>query len=258
MAQPRDLSALPLPSGYRSTEVASFIAQLDDQTSRLTEDTRGLSVAELAWQPAPGMNTIGMLLAHNALVEVWWTGFVLEDLGRDEVRFEEILGSGGDDDGMPMAEGAKPPAALAGRNLAFYDDLLARARAHLKQVAAQLTDADLTRTLQKTSLKGTMRTIEFRWTLYHMLEHFAGHYGQILLLKHAHKAGLHVHIGEGSGRKGAKERAPRARATKPKRPAARPKRAAKLKRAAAKKSGHAKPGRASGAGKSTKKPKRRR
>ncbi len=26
-----------------------------------------------------------------------------------------------------------------------------------------------------------------RWVLYHMLEHFSGHYGQILLLRHLYR-----------------------------------------------------------------------
>ena len=31
---------------------------------------------------------------------------------------------------------------------------------------------------------GTKRILNGRWIYYHVLEHFAGHYGQILLLKH--------------------------------------------------------------------------
>jgi hypothetical protein len=30
--------------------------------------------------------------------------------------------------------------------------------------------------------------VTLRWTLYHMLEHLAGHYGQILLLRHQYRA----------------------------------------------------------------------
>ena len=48
------------------------MAQMDDQSRRLTEHTRGATADELAWQPAPGLQTIGMLLAHIAVVEVYW------------------------------------------------------------------------------------------------------------------------------------------------------------------------------------------
>ena len=105
MPQVPEIQSLSVPTGYHSQEVALFVGMLDDQLRLLTEDTRGLTVEQLAWQPAPGMNTIGMLLAHIAIVEVFWTS----------------------------------------------------------------------------------------WTLYHLFEHFSGHYNQILLLEHAHKAGLHVH-----------------------------------------------------------------
>ena len=184
MAQPTRLSLLELPNGYQSNEVSSFIAQLDDQTRRLTEDTRGLTREALAWQPAPGMNTIGMLLAHIAIVEVYWTGLVLEGLERDQIRYHELIGIGSDDDGMPQPPAGKPPAVLAGRDLAYFDDLIARGRAQLKQVAAGLSDSDLVRTVHRVSMSGQPRELELRWTLYHLLEHFAGHYGQILLLKH--------------------------------------------------------------------------
>src|SRR5690349_9045963 len=120
-------SALVIPSGYASQEVASFIAQLDDLLKRQHDQTRKLTPADLEWQPAPGMNTIGMLMAHQAVIEVAWTGMGIEDLQRDQVRFKEILGIGSKDDGMPLSEDGAPPAALAGKDLAFYDDLLTRA-----------------------------------------------------------------------------------------------------------------------------------
>src|SRR6266446_1903455 len=129
----RDMSAavrnsIEPPPGFRSQEIGLYLAQLDDQSRRLTADTRGLEVGALAWQPAPGMNTIGMLLAHIAIVEVFWTRLALEDR---PMPFEvhDVLGVGLDDDGMPLKADARPPAGLAGRELGFFDDLLARARA---------------------------------------------------------------------------------------------------------------------------------
>ena len=176
---------IAVPTGYRSREAGLFLAQLDDQSRRLAEATRGISPAELGWQPAPGMNTIGMLLAHLAIVEVWWTGRVLLD--REEVESQSVLGIGIDGDGMPIAEDGTPPAGLAGRAIDFYDDLLDRARAHLKQHAQKLGDADLERTVIRTRPSGEKRSITVRWTLYHILEHFAGHFGQILLLRHQYR-----------------------------------------------------------------------
>lgn len=192
MSPPVRHSIDPLP-GFRSREVALFLAQMDDQSRRLSVDTRGLEAEALAWQFAPGMNSIGMLLAHIAVVEVFWTRLVLEDR---PMPFEshDVLGIGLDDDGMPLKPGARPPAGLAGRELGFFDDLLARARAHTKRVAATLGDADLEREIVRehpnpeTREARAGRVVTLRWTLYHMLEHEAGHYGQILLLRHLLRA----------------------------------------------------------------------
>jgi len=178
----------PLP-GFRSREVALFIAQMDDQNRRLSADTRGLAADALAWQPAPGMNTIGMLLAHIAIVEAFWTRLVLEDRTMP-IDPHDVLGIGIDGDGMPIKPDGRPSAALAGRDLAFFDDLLARARAHIKQVAAGLEDRDLEREITREHPNPDTReprsggVVTVRWMLYHVLEHEASHYGQILLLRH--------------------------------------------------------------------------
>jgi hypothetical protein len=176
-----DREVLVMPTGFASREAASFIAQLDDQSTRLRADTRGLTPEALAWQPAPGMNTIGMLLAHNAIVEVFWTRI---SIGQYDYKIDEVLGIGMDDDGMPLAEGGMPPATLSGKDLAFYDDLLARARSYARKTIAGFTDADIEREIERTRRDGVIHQTTVRWILYHMVEHFAGHYGQINLLAH--------------------------------------------------------------------------
>lgn len=171
------------PPGYRSREAGLFVAQMDDQSARLVADTRGLTPEELAWQPAPGMNTIGMLLAHIAIVEVYWTR--IGPLGLADYDCQSVLGIGLDDDGMPIPAAAAPPAALAGKDLAYFDDLLRRARAFTKESVMPLTDADLDREVVRKRRDGTVSgPFNVRWILYHMLEHEAGHYGQINLLRH--------------------------------------------------------------------------
>ncbi|HKQ57608.1 MAG TPA: DinB family protein [Candidatus Eisenbacteria bacterium] len=177
---------LVMPTGFASREAASFIAQLDDQSARLRDDTRGLTPEALAWQPAPGMNTIGMLLAHNAIVEAFWTQ--VGPLGLQKpYEVMSVLGIGMDDDGMPIPEDGEPPATLRGKDLAFYDDLLARARVYAREAASKLTDADLEREIVRTRRDGVIHETTMRWVLYHMVEHFAGHYGQINLLTHQYR-----------------------------------------------------------------------
>jgi uncharacterized damage-inducible protein DinB len=171
-------------AGTRSRLVGLFLWQLDDQSRRLTEDTRGVTPEELAWQSAPGMNTIGMLLAHIALVEVGWINRGV--LGR-EWDEEGVLSVRFPDGGMPMHPEAAPPAALAGRDLAWFDDLLAGARTHTRNAVASLTDEDIGRTRKLRRSTGDELEIDVGWTLYHILEHEAGHYGQINLLRHLYR-----------------------------------------------------------------------
>lgn len=176
---------LEMPTGFRSREAASFFAQLNDQSARLTEDTRHLTPDALAWQPAPGMNTIGMLLAHIAIVEVFWTQ--VGPLAMTQFESESVIGIGIDDDGMPLAEGGSPPAGLSGKDIAWFDDLLDRARGYTRKALAELSDADLERDLTRTRRDGSVHVTTMRWILYHMVEHLAGHYGQINLLAHQHR-----------------------------------------------------------------------
>jgi uncharacterized damage-inducible protein DinB len=174
-------------AGFRSREAALFVAQLDDQTRRLVEDTRALTPAALAWQPAAGQNTMGMLFAHIAYWEVFWTRLVLE--GRPmPVEVRDVLGLDRSDIGTPLPADGRPPASLEGRDVAWLHGLLARARAHTVGVAKGLADADLERTVERQRPDGSRNTITMRWALYHMLEHLAGHYGQIQLMRHLQRA----------------------------------------------------------------------
>ena len=176
------LDALP---GFRSREVALFVAQMDDQSRLLTADLQGIGAPELAWQPAPGMNTIGMLLAHIAIVEVFWTQIGLLET---TFRCQDVLGIAREDDGIPLPAGGRPPAALAGQQLPFFLDLLERARAHTTTRTADLAVPDLDRLVQRRRENRPDEEFNKRWVLYHMLEHQAGHYGQILLMRHHYRA----------------------------------------------------------------------
>jgi len=173
------------PAGYRSNEAGLYVLMLDDQTRRLREAIADVTPDELAWQPVPGQNTIGMLLVHLALVEVYWIqcgpgGRTSDEADADYVR---MLGITQDGDGMPLKADALPPAALVGKGLAYFDGLIDVARDHTKKVVREMTDADLERRFETPRARYTMR-----WVLYHILEHFSGHFGQILLLKHQVRA----------------------------------------------------------------------
>ena len=84
-----------------------------------------------------------------------------------------------DDDGLPLASDGGHPLTLAGRTLADYARMLDAARAVAHRELRQWRDADLESTFTLRD-----RVIAREWVVYHVLEHFAGHYGQVLLLRH--------------------------------------------------------------------------
>jgi len=179
---PRLETLLEAPPGFRSPAVARFVWQLDEQRRVLLDDTRGLSPADLEWQPAPGMNSIGMLLAHIAYAESHLSQVGLEGKATSDTR--AAIGLSEDEEGMPLAPGAPPSPALAGHDLAWFDALLARAREHTRRVAMTLTDEALAREVHRLRPDGTERVFNLGWVFYHMIEHEAGHHGQINLLRH--------------------------------------------------------------------------
>ena len=178
---------LETPDGYRSATVARFLWQIDEQRRKLTEDTRGLTPAELEWQCAPGMNTIGMLLAHIAFAETHLAQVGLN--GETTGHAHDVIGITEQDEGMPLAPNAPPAPALAGKHLAFFDTALASARDHTRAIARTLTDTDLVADVVRPPRPdGTQRVFNKGWVLYHILEHEAGHQAQINLLRHFQRA----------------------------------------------------------------------
>ena len=172
---------LEAPPGFRSGSVARFLWQMDEQRRTLIAGTRDLSPEDLSWQPAPGMNTIGMLLAHIAYAENHLTQVGLE--GRPTSDTQAAIGLSVEEEGMPLAEDAPPSPALAGRDLAWFDALLGRARDYTRRVAMTLEEADLAREVHRRRPDGTERVFNVGWVFYHLIEHEAGHRGQIALLK---------------------------------------------------------------------------
>ena len=177
---------LEIPPGFRSDTVARFLWQMDAQRRALVADTRGLTPAELEWQPAPGTNSIGMLLAHIAYAENHLAQVGLE--GREASDTQTAIGLSEEEEGLPLAPGAPPSPALAGRDLDWFDAILDRSRAYTRRVAMALTDADLATERHRRRPDGTERVFDVGWVLYHMLEHEAGHRGQIALLRHLYQA----------------------------------------------------------------------
>ena len=182
---------IKIPDAFKSKTIGFLVAQLDDQNHRLLEDLKDITPAELEWQSAPGMNTIGMLLAHIAIVEVWWMHIGPLAKGSTEAAAEPlpgIIGLGLQADGMPIERaGGRPPQNLAGKGLSFYAEVLQKARNFTKEATVSLTHDDLDRTGSLKRRDGSTGTYTVRWVLYHVLEHEAAHYGQIGVIRHQYR-----------------------------------------------------------------------
>lgn len=174
---------MKVPRGYdvkTQTKVGLFAAQLDDQLKRLKNNVKGLTVEQLEWQRRRGMNTVGMLLAHLALVEVWWiniapAGIPWKPEGRKMIQ--KVCGF--EDDGLPLASDGRHAEYLKGYTIENYLAVLAKTRRSIHREMKTWRDRDLDKLYRQGN-----RQFSRMWTLYHVLEHFAGHFGQILMLKH--------------------------------------------------------------------------
>ena len=177
----RDLS---FPAGYdprRQKLVGTFAAQLDNELEKLNKLVSDLAVEQLQRQFAPGRNSIGMLIAHNAMVEVFWVnvaaaGMRLETGGEEVIR--RTIGIVSKDDGMPLPPDGRHPEALAGKTAEEYLAMMAAARRVTHATLQQWSDDDLGLTYIYDD-----RQFSRRWTVYHVLEHFISHLGQIRMLK---------------------------------------------------------------------------
>jgi len=171
------------PAGFRSREVARLFWQMEEQRRILLDALAGLTGDELHWQPAPGANTIAMLLAHIAYAEAHLVQVGI--LGETTGHAQDVTGISEEDEGMPLAPDAPPSPALAGRPLAFFTDALAKARAHTRRALEPLADGDLARTVTRPPRPdGTVRVFDAAWVVCHLIEHEAGHRGQIQLMRH--------------------------------------------------------------------------
>jgi hypothetical protein len=128
-----------------------------------------------------------MLLAHIAVAEthLGQVGLVGDPSG----HVQDVIGIREDDDGLPLTADGKPPVALAGRDLAFFLDLLARAAAHTRLAGQDVTDELLGHEIVRPPRPdGTVRVFDRRWVMFHMVEHAAQHLGQIRVLAREVKA----------------------------------------------------------------------
>jgi len=161
--------------------VAQMLAALDDQLEILEGAACTLSVSQLEWQPSPGTNTIGMLLAHMAVAECYWLSVVPREIPLEpdgEQLVEKIVGIRMADDGFPLAAEGQHPESLKGKKAADYFTLLRAARKASHDVLRGWRDDALDRLHPLRNRRASRH-----WILYHTLEHTISHIGQVFALR---------------------------------------------------------------------------
>ncbi len=158
----------PLPD--YEPEIGLLLGMLEESRDRTKERLAGLTDDEIAWTPGPGLNSIGTILYHLALIEADWL-------------YAEAL------------EQAFPPEAMA----LFPDDarddagrLTVTRGASLQEDIERL---DAVRAMLLAAFRG-MTLAEFRrvrvlpeydvtpeYVLHHLMQHEAEHRGEIGMLR---------------------------------------------------------------------------
>ena len=119
---------------------------------------------------------------HIVRVNDYWINIVAKELPAEpdgEKLLKKVTGINGDDDGLPLKKNGIHSKALKGYTLKQYLTMLRKARTSVHKELRTWRDKDLIKTYRRRKFD-----ISYEWTIYHVLEHFSGHYGQILLLKH--------------------------------------------------------------------------
>jgi uncharacterized damage-inducible protein DinB len=175
---------LTLPSGFDARTqfaVGHALAMLDLQLELVKSATRELDTPALEWQPAPGTNTVGMLLAHMGVAECFWLSVVPREIpiapdGEELVR--SITGMRMADDGFPLSPDGAHPDSLRDWTIADYFRVLDAARRASTAVLSGWRDDELDRRhpLRK-------RQASRHWILYHTVEHTISHIGQVFFLR---------------------------------------------------------------------------
>ncbi len=135
----------------------NILAALHAEIERAVE---GLPAEALDWVPGPGINALGVLLAHVAGAERYWLGDVIAAEPSNRDRAAEFRTSGVD--------------------LAVLQDRLAASLAYARGVLDRLVLEDLE--APRTSPRDGRR-VTVAWCLAHTLEHTAVHTGHITLTR---------------------------------------------------------------------------
>lgn len=155
------------PSEGFSPQVGTVVAMLEDLKERLTKDVQDLSQEEIDFLFDENANSVAALLMHIISTEAYYQVETLE--GRpwseeDEARF-----------GLGGVLGEETREKLKDKPVSYYLDLWDEVRAKTLEGLQAKDDEWLASPIEEG--------INYHWIWFHVIEHTAGHMGQIYLVK---------------------------------------------------------------------------
>lgn len=165
--------------------ISVWVAQLQSQHQLIVQQLAGLTISELEWQPCAGVNTIGMLLAHIAVTEVYWMSAATIPSHTPErlaERVRAILGIDLNDDGMPIGNSGNHSLALRDTMISEYLSMIESARIETLSIVRRWNDG-----LLRQSFWHDDTQVTYDWVLFHIVEHASSHIGQALYTKRLRK-----------------------------------------------------------------------
>lgn len=159
--------AAPLP-GYPEP-YGLLCAILQDGTNEWRMEL-GDDVSEdaMVWQPYPGAHSIGTIILHIIMVEVYWFEKFVLDLPLDPEEVKLTLWEETDVDEGVWPEPPRKP-------ISWYFEFQDRVRARILESIKKWPPAEATK-------KGREDEISARWVFGHVIQHESYHGGQAVLL----------------------------------------------------------------------------
>lgn len=152
--------------GY-TPQIGTLVAMLEDLKARLTADVQELSQEEIDFLFDENANSIAALLMHIISTEAYYQVETLEGWSwsaEDEARF-----------GLGGQLGAETREELKDKPVSYYLDLWEEVRTKTLEGLQAKDDEWLASNIEEG--------INNHWVWFHVLEHTAGHMGQISLVK---------------------------------------------------------------------------
>ncbi len=138
----------------------AYLERLEDLHGEIWRAIAGLPPEALDWSPGPGMNSLGVLVAHLAGAERYWIGDMAGEDPSDRVRATEFQ--------------------VKGQTVESLATLLTETLLHSRRVIEGLAAEDLG---AERRVPRTGETFTVAWCLAHALEHTGIHLGHIQITR---------------------------------------------------------------------------